>query len=219
MLLKIDELLRGDHHYLSDDDACYYFVDYTAGAGYGFSDANNLIHNFKKPTTYKGQAPWHYKNAAISRIAGLFRDHLSGIIDFNACTLVPIPGSKTKSNPAYDDRMVRTLQLYTRDTAADLRELIVLKKDRDASHASGSRPGPRAIRSLLALDPALGDGLEDTVVLFDDVLTTGAHFVACKQLIRQAYPDKQVMGIFVARTIHQPPALDFDAFDFSDRLG
>lgn len=47
-LTKIDELTRGQHYHLSEDDTCYFFGEYTARKGYAFSNTNNLIHNFKK---------------------------------------------------------------------------------------------------------------------------------------------------------------------------
>jgi hypothetical protein len=37
------------------------------------------------------------------------------------------------------------------------------------------------------------------VVLLDDVLTSGAHFVAARRLILSAYPHTCVAGLFIAR--------------------
>jgi len=36
------------------------------------------------------------------------------------------------------------------------------------------------------------------VIIIDDVLTTGAHFRVCKDMINKYYPNIKVIGIFLA---------------------
>ena len=38
-----------------------------------------------------------------------------------------------------------------------------------------------------------------TIILFDDVITVGSHFKACKNLLNQRLTDVNVRGVFVAR--------------------
>lgn len=46
---RIDGLSSADHFFLEASDECYFFGEYTARGGFGFSDTNDLVHSFKKP--------------------------------------------------------------------------------------------------------------------------------------------------------------------------
>jgi predicted amidophosphoribosyltransferase len=48
--------------------------------------------------------------------------------------------------------------------------------------------------------------------LFDDVLTTGAHFRAASNILQKAFPGVRVIGVFIARRV--PEAADVEDFDF-----
>ena len=41
------------------------------------------------------------------------------------------------------------------------------------------------------------------IVLIDDVITSGAHFAACKRKIRTNYPNMDIVGVFWAKSIRQ----------------
>jgi predicted amidophosphoribosyltransferase len=47
--------------------------------------------------------------------------------------------------------------------------------------------------------------------IFDDVLTTGAHFKAAQTVLRQQFPGAQIIGFFIARRV--PETSDPDEFD------
>jgi predicted amidophosphoribosyltransferase len=47
--------------------------------------------------------------------------------------------------------------------------------------------------------------------LFDDVLTTGAHFRAAAAALRQSLSDVRIVGFFIARRV--PEAADFGEFE------
>ena len=105
-LCKIDDLLRSDHLYLTEADQCFFFREYTANKDYDYSDyseTNSLIWNFKKRLDKKGTSEWKYKEKAIKQIAEEFRESLKAKW-FEKYTLVPIPPSKSKEDPLYDDR-------------------------------------------------------------------------------------------------------------------
>src|ERR1700730_15061252 len=108
-LTKIDDLARPDHSYLTPEDTCYFLGEYTARKGFTFSATNNLVLNFKKSVTTRGQAQWQYKEHAIARAAAAFRAALNNEW-LNVATLIPIPPSKVKTDPLYDDRLLRMLQ-------------------------------------------------------------------------------------------------------------
>src|SRR6185437_17082136 len=89
-------------------------------------------------------------------IATELTDVLPVLIDFAATTLVPIPPSKCRTNPLYDDRLLRVLRLAC-PADADIRELIINKTDLQPAHKSGEdyRPSVQAIFGNYAL-PAPG---------------------------------------------------------------
>ena len=43
-LQRIDELTRREHYYLRDEDACYYFGEYTARKGTAHGIPSSLVH-------------------------------------------------------------------------------------------------------------------------------------------------------------------------------
>src|ERR1700684_2001923 len=103
-LTKIDDLTRSDHWYLSESDHCFFLGEYTARKGFAFSATNQLILNFKKSVTTRNTAQWRYKERAIAQAAAAFRTAIADAA-LNKATLVPIPPSKAKSDPLYDDRL------------------------------------------------------------------------------------------------------------------
>jgi len=94
-------------------------------------------------------------------------------------------------------------------TGADVREIIVQRDSYDASHLknAGERLRPRQLEELYQL---VGPRPKSHVVLVDDVLTTGAHFIAAKNVIRAAYSGTNVYGFFMARRVVPNPFADFD---------
>ncbi|SEI45700.1 hypothetical protein SAMN04487995_0883 [Dyadobacter koreensis] len=198
-LLRIDELLRQFHSYLSVEDECYYLMNYRPREGATYSEANQLIYNFKKPLRYKDQGHWKYKKKAIDEVSRYFREAIITTMNFDFCTLVPIPPSKEKGDAEYDDRMSQVLSGAFIGQNVDFRELICCKGNIAASHDSPLRPSIGELYQNLYLAPREMEGLRDNIVLFDDMLTTGAHFKACQSLIQDSFPEKRVLGIFIAR--------------------
>ncbi|CAM3697403.1 hypothetical protein [Roseateles saccharophilus] len=208
-LLKVDDSNRSDHWFLTAGDRCYYFYEYTAHKGFGFSKVNSFISNLKKPPSQRYEGHYRYKGSAIQEAASLIRGVLEkspGLV--TSATLVPIPPSKPPEHVDYDDRMEQVVNRACAGLQADGRCLIAQKQAYEASHLQGeggSRIKPvdlQALYSLVAPKP------RGTVILIDDVLTTGAHFVAAKGAILAEYPEVQVAGIFLARRAIPAPADD-----------
>lgn len=198
-LTKVDALAP-DHWHLTKSDQCHFLGEYTAGGGFQFSPTNQLIFNLKKSPARRGLADWHYKELAIREVAAALRaaikaDYLDRI------TFVPIPPSKAKDDPLYDDRMVRVLTAIRPAPPLDVRELIVQPSSTQAAHESQRRPSPEDILSRYELDVALAHPSRELIFVVDDVLTTGAHFCAAKLLLARQFPGTPVAGIFVARRV------------------
>ena len=194
----IDELTRPDHYYLEETDECAFIGEYTARAGYQHSQTNQLILNLKKGVERRGRLEWRYKEEAIAQAGRTFEGVLTEQA-LNDCTFVPIPPSKARSDPAYDDRMSEVIQAIRPSRPVDMRELVVQTTSAEAAHDSTVRPDPHEIASRCRIDETLTDPRPAAVVVVDDVLTTGAHFKAAQWLLQSRFPGVSVFGLFVAR--------------------
>ena len=197
---KIDELTRSDHGYLSRDDACYFLGEYTAGTGFTHSATNDLILNFKKLMDRRDKPEWRYKDQAIQQAAAAFGTAL-GSEELDLLTFVPIPPSKAKDDPLYDDRMVRMLRAIRPEPALDVRELVIQKRSTEAVHDTEHRPSPDEIAELYEIDDVLATPAPDVIAIVDDVLTTGAHFRAGKSILSNRFPEIWIVGFFLARRV------------------
>lgn len=206
-VLAIDALALPDHHYLDRGDTCYYAGEYTAGEGHAYSDTNQLILNLKKPVDRRGRPEWRYKEQAITQAAEIFRDALKPRAQL---VLVPVPPSKARTDPAYDDRMLRLLQHVSVDRPYEVRELVVQAQSTVAAHLADRRPTPDELIANYRLDESLALPIPRNIFIVDDVLTTGCHYKAVKRVLQARFPDASIYGLFVARRV---PKSAIDAFD------
>ena len=214
-VLQVDAALRREHYYLEDGDDCYYIGDYISRGGYDAGPINNLISNLKKSVEKRGRPEYRYKELAIRKATEMLQevlnpDALAGI------TFMPIPPSKCKADPLHDDRLCQILRGV--NPALDTRDVLSAKVTKKAhrDYAAGEkRPTPDEVYANLALDTfAIGHApLRPHVILFDDVLTAGTHFKACKRILLEHRPELTISGLFIGRT--KRPAIDF-ADEFED---
>jgi hypothetical protein len=209
-LTKIDGLARPDHWYLTPEDDCYFLGEYTARKGFAFSATNQLILNFKKSLDKRGTSQWRYKDRAIGEAATAFRTAVNAEW-LNVATLIPIPPSKAKTDPLYDDRLVRMLHAIRPQPRVDVREVIVQQASMDAAHDQDVRPRPEDIEANYGIDESLRNPAPQVIGLFDDVLTTGAHYRAASNVLKRTYPGVRIIGCFIARRV--PEATDIEDFD------
>lgn len=197
-LTKIDELKRPDHHHLDGEDNCYFFGEYTARKGFRHSETNQLIWNLKKGNDKRGSYEYRFKGQAIQQVAKLITQTIGNLYDY---TFVPVPPSKCRTDPAYDDRIADILRAcHQRNGQLQFRELVTQRMSMGASHSSIARPSPAQIAANYQFDQTITAGIRNTVVIFDDVLTAGSHFKAMKDTIRHHLPNVGIMGLFIART-------------------
>ncbi|TDP60648.1 hypothetical protein [Roseateles toxinivorans] len=208
-LIKIDDALRGEHCYLTSDDDCYCLGEYHSRAGFSAGEVNNLISNLKKPVTKRALAEYRYKDQSIVKAGQLVRGILSAGAPAS-CSFIPIPPSKARTDPLYDDRLTRILT--SGQPQLDVREVLVMRQSTRSHHefAEGERrPTPDDLYPLLAIDEScLAAPLLPTVFLFDDVLTNGTHFKACKRLLKERVPTCNVVGLFIGRRKCPPEDID-----------
>jgi predicted amidophosphoribosyltransferase len=180
-----------------------YLREYTPRAGHAYSETNQLILNFKKTVDRKDRPEYYYKEQAIERFT---REVAASIKKkwWETATLIPIPPSKSKDNPVYDDRMTQVLNgigAY-HDITCDVRELLVQTSDMDAVHLhNNDRPTPNQLKQVYKIDENLITPTPKVIGVFDDVITAGAHFRAAKDLLEARFPGVPVIGIFIARRL------------------
>lgn len=214
-LTKIDDLTRGDHTHLEVDDECLFFGDYTARVGAAYSKTNQLIYNFKKPLSRKGKNDWPYKARAINAAAAAFSDSID--VRFSNITLVPVPPSKLKTDPKYDDRLMEMLGKLKapRGAVVDVRELVVQTEPMPAAHDSANRPPPSDWEKVYAIDERLAENIPTWICIVDDLLVTGCRFRAMSNVLKKRFPQVRITGLFIARRV--PLAVDVeDIFDNPD---
>ena len=203
LLTEIDQLTRQDNAYLDGEDRCYYLGEYTSGTGFKYSDTNDLISNLKKPMDRKNTAEWQYKELAISKVAKALRNTIAPQF-LNHTTFVPIPPSKAKGDPSYDDRLIKILESVRADRRLDIRELIVQSDSTKAAHTSTNRIALGELCRIYDVDSLLTVPPPKSIAIFDDLLTTGAHYRAAKFHLQRIFSEAQMFGIFVARRVFGP---------------
>ena len=182
--------------YLDDSDDCYFAREYIAGGGFQASEANQLISNFKKGVDRKDNIyEWRHRIHAVNK----FALELSNALAKNII-LANIPSSKCLSDPEYDNRF-EDMFLVLKKLRPDLKieNPISSIVSVVASHHGGTR-NPEEISENLVWK-GFEDKIPRHIVLVDDVLTSGAHFKACKELIQYHCPQTIVSGVFWARRV------------------
>jgi hypothetical protein len=214
-LTAIDATNREQHRFLEQSDRCWFFGEYFTAEGHQGGGTNQLIFNFKcKPSDAAENPARHsHKEQAIHCVAAGLRRAIPRA-DAEGVTWVPVPASKTVGHPDHDDRLMRSLTSAFFGYDTDVRSLLRQSRSTDADHSAGDRLTPGALLALIELDQPLlaAAPLRDSIVLFDDVLTTGKHFKACECRLRTGLPKNfSISGIFIARRILPRAAAGFGA--------
>jgi predicted amidophosphoribosyltransferase len=173
-------------------------MEYTSGQDYRFSKANSLIKNLKKTLDRKGSPEWAHKGRAIREIASIFSEILPEE-SLEGYTIVPVPPSKCKSDSLHDDRLIQILKLMTAGFKADVREILYLEESIEASHDTDDRPSPDDLEEVYKVKKSLCKPPPEKIIIFDDMITAGAHFRACKNILQRLFPEAKIIGVFFTR--------------------
>jgi predicted amidophosphoribosyltransferase len=204
----IDDQSRPDHVYLEQADQCLYLEEYTSRQKYDFSAGNNLISNLKKKQRKGGQ---HYKSLAIRTCS----QHLCRALNsewIKQAVIVPVPPSKMKGDPEYDDRMLRVALGIA--TNVNVRELVVQNRPLAAFHETEDRPNVATLLTAYDIDEKLVEPAPRLIGILDDVLTCGTHFKAIQRLLKLRFPEAKITGLFIARRVFPPEETDFEPLSF-----
>lgn len=202
-LQKIDESLLPEHSCIETTDRCYFVGEYASGRGFNHSEMNQVINNFKKPMDRKELPEWYYKEQAILKIAYWIASTTSWD-KLKTGTWVPMPPSKAKSDPNFDDRLWKVLlKMKEIEKSLDIRELLLAKSSREAAHNNPGALRPKVQDHLknFTIDESQKSPKPRAIILFDDIITSGAHFKAAQMTIQKELPDVPIIGLFVARNV------------------
>jgi predicted amidophosphoribosyltransferase len=147
----------------------------------------------------------HYKQQVIRQFAkevvALLHNRLS---PEKMLMLVPMPPSKARSHPEYDDRLEQVAQAIAAGVQnVECLPLLDASSSTEIYHSRSDRRDPDELYNLLQIEPTVADRCQagNTIVLLDDVLTSGAHFTAACRRILERFPDESVIGIFWAKAV------------------
>jgi predicted amidophosphoribosyltransferase len=200
--LRIDDQNRGHHYNLTADDECYFLYEYTSGKNYSFSETNRLISNLKKRPSLAGTAQYRYKTLAIEFCGRVFGESINPNW-LAAGTLVPVPPSKARNDPEYDDRISKICRAIP--GAIDVREIVVQTRSLAADHEGGPRHRIEDLLAVYRIDEAKSAPAPQNIAVVDDVLTNGTHFRAMKTILQDRFPGTSVVGFFIARRVFPNP--------------
>lgn len=186
---------------------------YTIGMGYAHSETNQLVLNLKKSPVNSSEAELRYKQRAIekfaSEVVGLFA-RIIGPYPNELAALVPMPPSKTTGHPAYDDRMDKVAKKVSQEFP-NVRYWPLLKgtKSVGSAHSGAGSREPEDIFKVIEVDKAEVPNYQkdEVIYIFDDVLTSGAHFTAARRRILEHFPSEGIGGLFWAKA-QDPQVLD-----------
>jgi hypoxanthine phosphoribosyltransferase len=100
----------------------------------------------------------------------------------------------------YDDRMEQTFhQLQVLRPGTLIEYPYRLLTTIPAAHLGGDRDIESFYENLEWV--GFRSQAVNTVVVVDDVITSGSRFKACKQIILEYHPDARVIGVFWGRTV------------------
>jgi predicted amidophosphoribosyltransferase len=200
----IDQLKMKDHTYLDSNDQCLFFTEFYSGHGFAGS-GNQLITNLKIKPSEKHRHQ-HKKNA-IDKCADLIINGF-GLERLEKCLLIPIPPSKEKNDPEYDDRLIQILLAIQEkgkqnSFRIDFHELFsTIKSRKQTSTLKDKKPNPVEHMKNWNVNHSLLKNIKhENILILDDVITTGSQFKATKKLILQTIPQCNVYGIFIARRV------------------
>ena len=130
-------------------------------------------------------------------------------------TLVPIPPSKAKDDPEYDDRMRVICENIPADFKIDVRDLVSQTESYGAAHESDHRPSVADLLEIYQINEDEAAPAPKAIGIMDDVLTAGVHYRAMHTVLLRRFPGISIVGIFIARRVFPPndPARDFEAVE------
>ena len=184
-------------------DDCLYLLEYKS-ADFTLNAGNDQISNFKKCPCASNNGELYYKGEAIKDFSTQLNELLTCIIKKEAF-LLPIPTSKKRNDDCFDDRLEQVMNNVV-DNNKKIQSMHNLIANYPCIKFSGNPEQRRGDRDLLEFKREIEinriDGIDNiTLVLLEDMITTGLHFRAYSDKIKESYPNISIKGIFWARRV------------------
>lgn len=206
IFMIIDEFAKQDHSFLDTDDSVYYIKEYYPGVGFS-GEGNSLILNLKKSMEARDSDQWQHKGKAILHVATLIAKEMDDSDETKEGKVywIPVPPSKTRSDPLFDDRIYQILKCAV-DMTTSKRHFVADVFNQGLNRESFSASTNKRSITELVSNYSMSDipnynPDQDVIIIFDDVLTTGCHYKAVENVILRKYINADIRGVFIARRI------------------
>jgi hypothetical protein len=188
------------------DKDIYYARMYTPGKGFSHSDTNQFIANFQMGRRASASR-LPYREGAIQTFANEVSDFLkTGSRKDKSFLITPIPCSKHRQHRDYDDRIDLVAQRIAA-VCSHVQYFPVLYSDKMPTfHTLQGSRNWRLVYDALRIDSKVR-GMHKkgkTIIVIDDVTTSGAHFEGARVLLTETFSENDVMGIFWAKSKANP---------------
>ena len=102
---------------------------------------------------------------------------------------------KTKSDPDYDDRILRILNWIGLPFKFDVRELVIQNTALRVSHIEAQNLNSLdELIEAYAIDENFATPVPSAIGVVDDVLVAGNHFKAMEIVLNERFPEVSVLG-------------------------
>ena len=185
---------------------------YTPGPGYAASKANQRIYNFKANTRApKSRGRLYYIQHSRLEFAKDLKPAIEALASRSpdeTVSVMFVPTSKRTDDPEYNDAFETACEHLKRmlGTKIVIEKPVETIESRESSSLVGGSRGVQFIEGLKANLKWSGFRRPPkTLIIFDDVIKTGAHFTALKELvITNTLESPEIVGLFWA--LSQEPA-------------
>lgn len=154
-----------------------------------------------------------YKESAIKQFAENVRDFLLTpgmnkiLRTFGPAVISPIPTSRPRSHPDHDDRLERLCSLVAAEVenvsylnVFDVTEVLT------PAHEGGRRDVDYLKSKIIYQNVPSECKL---LILVDDVLTKGSHYIACRDIAWLGNDSMPIIGLFLS--IHRSDYVDYES--------
>lgn len=202
-LPKKTEGQRQPHPYIKNSDICYYAREYNTGDK-NFK-SNQLIYNFKRLPQFapKGESISdlrdkeealknnNIRKKAIKQISEEIAELLK---PDSIYTITALPSSKIKTDPKYDHRFENLFKELLK-----LRPHLKIEEPVENKKTLSDTRNPDHIKSNY-IWRGWKKNAPEGIFIIDDVLTTGSHFRALSDFLKENRYKGKIIGLFLAKT-------------------
>jgi hypothetical protein len=188
---------KRDHFYVNREDRCYFGTEYFSRAPEGCNEDTDLLRGYKRTDAVGAEAEPRTRNFEQDALKGLHT--IVGYFELWDCLFVPVPSSHETVLGSRSGRITRLLMETKLHFGICYARLIEQLYPTRASHLSKTRLRPAEICSGWRVSTRCLSQSGLRIAVVDDILVSGAHFTAAREMLRWTNPDAEIVGCFLAR--------------------